>query len=125
VFLKLENLKLELGKTATIFSLYEVNYVDEFPYWEDITNEILIEQLTTKLIKYKFEEEFRLIVTDQPNETYKISKNAIKEIIFGSESSKEIREEIIEEVISNKIDVKFYEIIQKDNSSELYCKAIK
>lgn len=125
VLFKLEQLKLKLGKDPTIFSLNEVIYVDEFPPWEDTLNETLIEQLTTKLVKYNYEEEYRLIVFNKPNETYKIPKYAMKEIIFGSESSKETKEEIKSAVHKNNINVRFYEIVQEENSSELSRKVIK
>ena len=114
-----------MGKDATLFSLHEVNYVDEFPPWEDTTDETLIEQLTTKLVKYNYEEEYRLIVFNKPNEAFKIPKYAMKEIIFGLESSKETKEDIITAVHKNKIDIRFYEIVQEENSSKLSRKVIR
>ncbi len=125
IIFKLENNKAYFNKIEHLFQLKKVNYVSEFPIWEQVNEDRSLDQIITKSTDWEHEQEYRLIALDKPNWIYKIPKKTISEIIFGLKTLKETRTEIMKEINKNNISIKFYEIIQKPNSFELSCKAIK
>ena len=123
IIIKYELIKMELNKDATLLQLKKVNYVTEFPQWEEVTQDILLEQIITKSIELKSEQEFRLITLGKPNHCFKIPRKAIKELIFGLKTLEKTKEEIIQEIKKNRLNVKLYDIVQVPNTFHLELKS--
>ncbi|NQZ28110.1 MAG: DUF2971 domain-containing protein [Colwellia sp.] len=81
-------------------------------YSGDIKNvaskEFITRSLLTKHPSWSYEQEYRLINSEDSNGRYSISKGSIKEVYFGCEIDPDIKKSILALLVNDKID--FYEM---------------
>ena len=110
------------SSTNLIIDLYPVNYVKILPYidaFEGSNADNVITVLTTKAIRWKYENELRLILLNGTNQVVRLSDRVIQEVIFGIRMSDHHKEEIIQILKNKKNEVQLFQAKLAANSFKI------